>query len=69
MAIDPRRLYIIACRDDDNSDGSKGDYVLATRTRFATRIAATEYAMTIAEGREAIVIECPKGLSYSNQGV
>jgi len=56
--------FIVICRDDDTPEGVKGGYLLATRRQFDTRSAAERYASTIHQGREPIVVECPKGLTY-----
>ena len=58
--------YIVVCRDD-SYNGIRGEYVLATRRQFNTRIEALVYATGIADSREAIVVECPKGLTYPTQ--
>ncbi len=56
--------FIVICRDDDKSDGTPGEYVLATRRTFAARSEGDTYASGIAQGRAPIVVECPQGLIY-----
>lgn len=48
--------YIVICREDRKEDGSPGDYVLATRTIFPNKGAATGYAAGCASERAAIVV-------------
>lgn len=48
---DTGELHIVLCRDDRKDDDTHGDYVLATRTVFASRQAAEIYAKTIAKSR------------------
>lgn len=57
--------FIVICRDDDQHNGEKGDYLLATRCNFSNRGDAAQYARGIATGREPIVVECPNGLTYT----
>jgi hypothetical protein len=49
--------YIVVCRNDRRSDGSKGDYALATRRVFTDRTAAETYAEGISTSREPVVVE------------
>lgn len=56
--------YIVICRDDEQADGIKGEYVLATRKQFTTRGGADTYASQCSQSREPIVVECPRGLTY-----
>jgi hypothetical protein len=55
--------FIVICRDDDASDGTKGQYLFATRRVFETRESAADYAAMISHGREPIVVTCPHGLT------
>jgi hypothetical protein len=47
---------LVICKGDEG----KG-YMLATRSIFESRELAEEYAKTIAESREPIVVDCPLG--------
>lgn len=49
--------YVVICRADRVPTGvAPGDYELATRTVFASAVAAYEYAAGISPSREALVI-------------
>lgn len=56
---DTGELHIVLCRDDRKEDGTQGDYMLATRTVFASRQAAEIYAKTISSSRDPIVCPMP----------
>jgi hypothetical protein len=58
--------FIVICRDDAE-EGVKGSYLLATRRQFDTCDEAERYASQVHPGREAIVVECPNGLTYPPQ--
>lgn len=48
--------YVVICRDDVKPDGSKGDYVRATRTLFADAEDAARYASTVNASREPRIV-------------
>ena len=48
--------FIVICRDDVKPDGTRGDFSLATRTLFRTRIAAEDYAVGVDKSREPLVV-------------
>lgn len=52
----PDDSFIVICRTDRPSPRRKGHYVLATRRTFATRAEADAYQLTVAKGRQAIVV-------------
>lgn len=54
-----RTEYVVICRGDTDPSSvyAFGAYELATRTVFPTLAAARWYASTIAEGRQAMVIQ------------
>jgi hypothetical protein len=56
-------FWIVVCKDDD------GVYVLATRKHFFIEGDACRYANAVASGRQAIVVYCPRGVSYSDEQV
>lgn len=48
--------YVVICREDRKPDGTKGRYVLGTRTVFTNEEQAECYAKTIHGSREPIVV-------------
>lgn len=50
--------FIVICKNDERT------YVLATRLSWRDRESAAKYAAIIAPAREAMVIECPRGLEF-----
>ena len=48
------KKFLVVCYGDE-----PGRYVLATRRRFLTETAATDYAVTICDGRSPIIVEMP----------
>lgn len=55
--------FFVICRDDEVR-GIKGDYILATRRTFDTRLEALVYEASISPDREPIVVEAPHGMVY-----
>lgn len=49
--------YIVVCRLDRDKEDVPGNYAIATRRVFKTRIQAEKYAATVAQSREPIVVE------------
>ena len=48
--------YYVICREDDNRDGSKGKYVLATSRTFVTFDLAEDFAESINPKREPKIL-------------
>jgi len=48
--------YIVICRADRKSDGTPGDYELATRTVFNSHSEAVDYLGGISSSRDPIVV-------------
>lgn len=58
-AQDPSETeFVVVCRGDAAADSVYvfGTYELATRTVFPTRESAMEYAASVAEGRQPLVV-------------
>lgn len=49
-------MFLVICRADPGIEQVKGDYVLATHRIFLKKEAAEEYAKSVAECREPIVV-------------
>ena len=50
-------LYVVVCMGDAVEGYPRGAYELATRTVFASKVAAVAYAATLAISREPIVVQ------------
>ncbi len=54
--IPPYMLHMVICRADTLDRQPLGDYVLATRQLFYSRVEAEQYARTISAAREPIIV-------------
>lgn len=50
-------MFIVICQDDTKSDGSDGDYILATRRFFTTINEVIEYASGICPSRKPLIAQ------------
>lgn len=51
-----RWAYVVIAREDRQHNGDKGGYTLATRKSFSTKTEAEDYAQSISESREPIIV-------------